>query len=61
MYICYDFMLQVLMSSSESSGLSEEHDPMASVSNDEVAPIPDIFTSDTESDPEMLSDDNDDF
>ncbi|MFS7968210.1 hypothetical protein Hanom_Chr09g00794801 [Helianthus anomalus] len=61
MYMCYDFMLQVLMSSSESSGLSEEHDPMAIVSDDEVAPVSEIFTSDTKSDPEMLSDDDDDF
>ncbi|KAJ0810163.1 hypothetical protein HanPI659440_Chr01g0023581 [Helianthus annuus] len=54
-------MLQVLISSSE-SGLSEEHDPMAIVSDDEVAPIPEFFfTSDTESDPEILSDDDDDF
>ncbi|KAF5817931.1 hypothetical protein HanXRQr2_Chr02g0058801 [Helianthus annuus] len=61
MYICYDFMLQVLMSSSKSSGLSEDHDPMVVVSDDEVAPDPEIFTSDTVSDPEMLSEDDDDF
>ncbi|MFS7996871.1 hypothetical protein Hanom_Chr12g01134981 [Helianthus anomalus] len=53
------FMLQVLMSSSESSGLSDEHDPMAIVSNDKVAHAPEIFTSDSESDPEMMSDDDD--
>ncbi|KAJ0525270.1 hypothetical protein HanHA300_Chr09g0310111 [Helianthus annuus] len=53
-------MLQVLMSSSE-SGLSEEHDPMAIVSDDEVAPAPEVFTSDTESDPDMISDDEDDI
>ncbi|MFS7967695.1 hypothetical protein Hanom_Chr09g00788761 [Helianthus anomalus] len=59
MYTCYEFMLQVLMSSSESSGLSEEHDPVAIVSDDEVAPEPEIFTSDSESDPKILSDDDD--
>ncbi|MFS8002470.1 hypothetical protein Hanom_Chr13g01202431 [Helianthus anomalus] len=61
MYICYDFMLHILVSSSESSGLSEENDLMAIESDDEIAPMPEIFTSDTESDPEMLSDDDDDF
>ncbi|KAF5782437.1 hypothetical protein HanRHA438_Chr11g0508471 [Helianthus annuus] len=53
-------MLQVHMSSSE-SGLSEDHDPMAVVSDDEIAPDPEVFTSDTENDPDMLSDDEDDF
>ncbi|KAF5809269.1 hypothetical protein HanRHA438_Chr04g0165391 [Helianthus annuus] len=53
-------MLQVYMSSSE-SGLSEEHDPMAIVSDDDVAPIPEVLTSDTDNDPEMLSDDDNDF
>ncbi|KAJ0603656.1 hypothetical protein HanHA300_Chr02g0040751 [Helianthus annuus] len=53
-------MLQVYMSSSE-SGLSEEHDPMAIVSDDEVVPIPEVLTSDTDSDPKMLSEDEDDF
>ncbi|MFS7905401.1 hypothetical protein Hanom_Chr01g00047231 [Helianthus anomalus] len=54
-------MLQVLMSSSK-SGLSEEHDPMAIVSDDdEVAPAPEVFTSDTNSDPDMISNDEDDF
>ncbi|MFS7895984.1 hypothetical protein Hanom_Chr12g01125691 [Helianthus anomalus] len=48
------------MSSSE-SGLSDTHDPMAVVSDDEVMPAPEIFTSDTESDPDMLSKDEDDF
>ncbi|KAJ0722095.1 hypothetical protein HanRHA438_Chr08g0345801 [Helianthus annuus] len=48
------------MSSSE-SGLSEEHDPMAIVSGDEVAPIPEVLASDTDSDPKMLSEDDDDF
>ncbi|MFS7932257.1 hypothetical protein Hanom_Chr04g00365721 [Helianthus anomalus] len=61
MYICYDFMLQVLMSSLESSGLLEEHEPMVVVFDDEVAPDPKVFTFDTESDPEMLSDNDDDF
>ncbi|KAJ0447748.1 hypothetical protein HanRHA438_Chr17g0815811 [Helianthus annuus] len=54
-------MLQVLMSSSE-SGLFEENDPMGIVSNDdEVAPTPEVFTSDTESDLDMISDNEDDF
>ncbi|KAM0014273.1 hypothetical protein Hdeb2414_s0016g00495781 [Helianthus debilis subsp. tardiflorus] len=53
-------MLQAPMSSLE-SGLSDAHDPMAIVSDDEIVPEPEIFTSDTESDPEMLSDDDDDF
>ncbi|KAF5798012.1 hypothetical protein HanXRQr2_Chr07g0287691 [Helianthus annuus] len=53
-------MLQVHMSSSE-SGLSEDQDPMAVVSDDEVASAPEVFTSDTESDPEILSEDDDDF
>ncbi|MFS7905369.1 hypothetical protein Hanom_Chr01g00046831 [Helianthus anomalus] len=34
---------------------------MAIVSDDEIAPEPEIFTSDTESDPDMLSEDEDDF
>ncbi|XP_021996345.1 cell surface glycoprotein 1-like [Helianthus annuus] len=42
------------MSSSE-SGLSDTEDPMAIVSDDEIVPDPEIFTSDTE------SDDDDDF
>ncbi|MFS7918997.1 hypothetical protein Hanom_Chr03g00207741 [Helianthus anomalus] len=53
------FMLQVLMSSSESSGLSDEHDPIAIVSDDEIAPVPEVFTSDSVSNPEMMSDDED--
>ncbi|MFS7997663.1 hypothetical protein Hanom_Chr12g01144461 [Helianthus anomalus] len=53
------FMSQVLMSSSESSGLSEEHDPTAIVSDDEIASAPEIFKSDSETDPEMMSDDED--
>ncbi|XP_022030659.1 soluble scavenger receptor cysteine-rich domain-containing protein SSC5D-like [Helianthus annuus] len=48
------------MSSSE-SGLSGTVDPMAIVSDDEIVPEPEIYTSDTESDLEMMSDDDDDF
>ncbi|XP_021998525.1 leucine-rich repeat extensin-like protein 3 [Helianthus annuus] len=48
------------MSSSE-SGLSDTDDPMAIVSEDEIVPEPEIFTSDTESDPELMSADDDDF
>ncbi|KAJ0699675.1 hypothetical protein HanOQP8_Chr10g0358691 [Helianthus annuus] len=47
------------MSSSKNSGISEEHDPMAIVSDDEVTPAPEIFTSDSETDPKMMSDDDD--
>ncbi|KAJ0752152.1 hypothetical protein HanPI659440_Chr09g0321091 [Helianthus annuus] len=47
------------MSSSESSGLSDEHDPMAIVSDDEIAPAPEVFTFDSETDPELMSDDDD--
>ncbi|MFS8007499.1 hypothetical protein Hanom_Chr14g01261691 [Helianthus anomalus] len=47
------------MSSLESSGLSEEHDPMAIVSEDEIAPAPEILTSESETDPEMMSNDED--
>ncbi|MFS8024114.1 hypothetical protein Hanom_Chr16g01459431 [Helianthus anomalus] len=54
-----DIMLQVHMSSSESSGLSEEHDPMVIVFEDEISPAPEIFTSDSEIDPELMSDDDD--
>ncbi|KAM0067665.1 hypothetical protein Hdeb2414_s0002g00063971 [Helianthus debilis subsp. tardiflorus] len=53
-------MLQVLISSSE-SGLSDEHDPMEVVSDDEIAPEPEVFTSDMESDPNMISDNGDGF
>ncbi|MFS7919062.1 hypothetical protein Hanom_Chr03g00208481 [Helianthus anomalus] len=54
-------MLQILVSSSK-SGLSEEYNPMGIVSDDdEVALAPEVFTLDTESDPDMISDDNDDF
>ncbi|XP_022030714.1 BCL-6 corepressor-like protein 1 [Helianthus annuus] len=48
------------MSSSE-SGLSDTDDPMAMVSDDEIAPKPEIFTSDTDSEPDMIPDDEDDF
>ncbi|XP_022041545.1 cell surface glycoprotein 1-like [Helianthus annuus] len=48
------------MSSSE-SGLSDTVGPMAIVSDDGIIPELEIFTSDTESDPEMMSDDDDDF
>ncbi|MFS8032814.1 hypothetical protein Hanom_Chr17g01562081 [Helianthus anomalus] len=37
-----DIVLQVLMSSSESSGLSDKHDPMAIVSDDEPFALPDF-------------------
>ncbi|MFS7905776.1 hypothetical protein Hanom_Chr01g00051621 [Helianthus anomalus] len=47
------------MSSSESSGLSDEHDPMAIVSDDEIAPALEVFTSDSETDPELMTDDVD--
>ncbi|MFS7998730.1 hypothetical protein Hanom_Chr12g01157361 [Helianthus anomalus] len=48
-----------IMSSFESISLSDEHDPMAIISDDEVAHVPEIFTSDSESDLEMMSDDDD--
>ncbi|KAJ0600112.1 hypothetical protein HanRHA438_Chr03g0114361 [Helianthus annuus] len=48
-----------MVSSFESSGLSDEHDPMAIVSDNEVAHAPEVFTSDSESNPEMMSDDDD--
>ncbi|MFS7945950.1 hypothetical protein Hanom_Chr06g00530241 [Helianthus anomalus] len=60
MCICCDFFVTNTMSSSE-SGLFDTVDPMAIVSDHEINPKPEIFTSDTESDPEMMSDDNDDF
>ncbi|MFS8021399.1 hypothetical protein Hanom_Chr16g01426951 [Helianthus anomalus] len=47
------------MSSLESSSLSKEHDPMAIISDDDIALVPEIFTSDSESDPEIMSDDED--
>ncbi|KAM0043741.1 hypothetical protein Hdeb2414_s0010g00344811 [Helianthus debilis subsp. tardiflorus] len=47
--------------SSSKSGLSDTQDPMAVVSDDKVIPEPEIFTSGTESDPDMLSKDEDDF
>ncbi|KAM0044842.1 hypothetical protein Hdeb2414_s0010g00357981 [Helianthus debilis subsp. tardiflorus] len=60
MCICYDCSVTDTMSSSE-SGLSDVDDSMAVVSDDEISPEPEILTSDTESDPDMLSDDEDDF
>ncbi|KAM0043964.1 hypothetical protein Hdeb2414_s0010g00347581 [Helianthus debilis subsp. tardiflorus] len=60
MCICHDYYVTGSMSSLE-SGLSNAHDPMAIISDDEIVPEPEIFTSDTESDPDMLSDDEDDF
>ncbi|MFS8003678.1 hypothetical protein Hanom_Chr13g01216681 [Helianthus anomalus] len=44
---CYDCYVTGIMSSSE-SGLSDAHDPMVVVSDDEVMPAPEIYTSDTE-------------
>ncbi|KAJ0556069.1 hypothetical protein HanIR_Chr07g0309451 [Helianthus annuus] len=60
MCICYDCSVTDTMSSSE-SGLSDTGDLMAIVSDDDIAPEPEIFTSDTKSDPDMLSEDNGDF
>ncbi|KAM0070640.1 hypothetical protein Hdeb2414_s0001g00015461 [Helianthus debilis subsp. tardiflorus] len=60
MCICCDCSVTEEVSSSK-SGLSNTDDPMAIVSADEIAPEPEIFTSDIESDPDMLSDDDDDF
>ncbi|KAL9997320.1 hypothetical protein Hdeb2414_s0007g00243841 [Helianthus debilis subsp. tardiflorus] len=57
--MCTDYFYQGIMSSFESSGLFDKHDPMAIVSHDEVAHVPEIFTSDSKSDPEMMSDDDD--
>ncbi|MFS7905536.1 hypothetical protein Hanom_Chr01g00048831 [Helianthus anomalus] len=47
------------MLSSESSELSNVHDPMAIVSDNEIAPAPEVFSSDSETDPELMSDDDD--
>ncbi|MFS7946911.1 hypothetical protein Hanom_Chr06g00541921 [Helianthus anomalus] len=47
--------------SSSVTGLADTDDPMSVVSDDEFVPEPGIFTSDTQSDPEMISDDDDDF
>ncbi|MFS7936186.1 hypothetical protein Hanom_Chr05g00412551 [Helianthus anomalus] len=51
------------MSSSESSRLYDDHDPMELVSDDEVGPAEEVFTSDTDSDPkedpDLMSDDDD--
>ncbi|MFS7966883.1 hypothetical protein Hanom_Chr09g00779191 [Helianthus anomalus] len=50
------------MSSSESSDLSDEHDHMELVSDDEIGPVEEVFTSDTDSDPDedpdFVSDDD---
>ncbi|MFS7905616.1 hypothetical protein Hanom_Chr01g00049781 [Helianthus anomalus] len=54
-----DNILQVHMYSSERSGLSEEREPMMIVSEDEIASAPKVFTFDSETDPEMISDDDD--
>ncbi|MFS7953566.1 hypothetical protein Hanom_Chr07g00620211 [Helianthus anomalus] len=55
-----NIMLQVLMSSLE-SGLSEVHNPVVVTSDDEIAQDAEVFTSDTKSNPEMISDGEDDF
>ncbi|MFS7953835.1 hypothetical protein Hanom_Chr07g00623241 [Helianthus anomalus] len=47
------------MSSSERSDLSGDHDPMDLVSKDEIGPVEEVFTSDTDSDPDFMSDDDD--
>ncbi|KAM0019469.1 hypothetical protein Hdeb2414_s0025g00656271 [Helianthus debilis subsp. tardiflorus] len=47
--------------SSSDSRLPGDPGPMAVVPNDEVMPEPEIFTSDSESDPEMMSYDNDEL
>ncbi|MFS7941048.1 hypothetical protein Hanom_Chr05g00471591 [Helianthus anomalus] len=60
MCICYDCSVTNTISSSDSR-LSDDHDPMAVVSDDEVGAEPKIFTSDSESDPEMMSEDDNDF
>ncbi|KAJ0468602.1 hypothetical protein HanIR_Chr14g0698461 [Helianthus annuus] len=60
MCICHDCYVTDGMSSSE-NGLSDIDDPMALASDSESAPEPEILTSDTESDPDMISDDEDDF
>ncbi|MFS7947809.1 hypothetical protein Hanom_Chr06g00552571 [Helianthus anomalus] len=52
--------LQAHMLSLE-NGLSDTHDPMAVVSDDEVIPEQEIHTLVTENDPDMLSEDEDDF
>ncbi|MFS7918990.1 hypothetical protein Hanom_Chr03g00207661 [Helianthus anomalus] len=45
--------------SSSDSGMPDDHDPMAVVPDDEGTPEPEIFTSDSKSDPGMMSDDDD--
>ncbi|MFS8000044.1 hypothetical protein Hanom_Chr12g01173741 [Helianthus anomalus] len=52
-------ILKVHMTSSGDSDLSEERDLMTIVSDDEIASAHEVFTSDSESDPEMASDDDD--
>ncbi|KAJ0715320.1 hypothetical protein HanPI659440_Chr13g0499741 [Helianthus annuus] len=59
MYTCHNFYGAGYMSSLVSSDMTEEYDPMALVSDDEVASAPEIFTSDSETDPELMSDDDD--
>ncbi|KAJ0792837.1 hypothetical protein HanOQP8_Chr01g0022431 [Helianthus annuus] len=60
MCICHDCYVTGTMSSS-GSGLSDTDDPMAVVSDGEIAPEMQIFTSNTESDLDAISDDEDDF
>ena len=43
------------------NGLSSIDDPTATATDDETVPAPEIFTSDTESDPDMLTKDEDNF
>ncbi|MFS7967894.1 hypothetical protein Hanom_Chr09g00791161 [Helianthus anomalus] len=57
MFIYCDYYVTNTMSSSE-NGLLDAGDPMAIGSG---ASEPEIFTFDEESDPEMMSDDDDDF
>ncbi|KAJ0430191.1 hypothetical protein HanHA300_Chr17g0666151 [Helianthus annuus] len=46
---------------SSENGLSDTRNLKAVASDDEVMPTPEIYTSDAESDPDMLSEDEDDF
>ncbi|KAJ0475843.1 hypothetical protein HanRHA438_Chr13g0584911 [Helianthus annuus] len=59
MYTCHNFYRVGYMSSLVNSDMTEEYDPMALVSDAEVASAPEIFTSDSEADPELMSDDDD--
>ncbi|MFS7951712.1 hypothetical protein Hanom_Chr07g00598341 [Helianthus anomalus] len=52
-------MSQVHMSSSESSSRSEGSDPVMIVSEEEISLAQEMFTSDFEVDPEMITDDDD--